>query len=256
MFGWVKIHRQIVQWEWFKQDHTVRLFLFILVQAAYEEKRWKGIVVRRGQLVTSLPSLAESLGISIQSVRTSIRRLKSTGEITDISTGSYRIITIEKYEEFQMNKEDPTDDPTGIPTGRQQTSNRPLTASKEVKKVKKGITEESILSDFDSFWELYGHKVGKEKAKKAYLKIRKEGTTHEEVIDGVRRYHDHCRQNGTESRFIKHPASYLNGKHWQDEYTTTKKPLSKHERARIALGLDQEQPGAFEEIDVTPAGLF
>lgn len=77
---------------------------------------------------------------------------------------------------------------------------------------------ESILSDFEGFWNLYGFKVGKQKAQTSYNNARKKGATREIIIGGVERYQRASQAKGTPAKFIKHPATWLNGEHWNDEY--------------------------------------
>ena len=52
MSGWVKIHRQITEWEWYRDANTFRVFMHLLLSANYEDKRWRNIDVLRGQIIT------------------------------------------------------------------------------------------------------------------------------------------------------------------------------------------------------------
>ena len=118
--GWVKLHRKILLWEWFQDDNTFRVFLHLLLSANYKDSKWKGIEIKRGQVLTGRTSLAISIGISEQSIRTCLNRLKSTNEITIKSTNKYSVITINKYEDYQINE-------TMINQQNNQQSNKPLT---------------------------------------------------------------------------------------------------------------------------------
>jgi biotin operon repressor len=133
MSGWIKLHRRLLEWEWYNDHNTFRLYIHILLKANYETKGWRGIVIERGQLVTSIPSLVKETGLSAQSVRTSLNRLKSTGELTDKVTNKFRLLTVVKYEEYQSEDYKLTDKVTDKPTGQQQATNRQLTATKEYK---------------------------------------------------------------------------------------------------------------------------
>jgi len=101
MAGWVKIHRKFLTWEWFNEPNMAHVFLYFLLKANYEPKRWRGIVIGRGQFVAGIDILSENLGISKQSIRTCLKKLKSTSEITIKSTNKYSIITICKYDDFK-----------------------------------------------------------------------------------------------------------------------------------------------------------
>ena len=142
--GYIRLHRQILKWEWWSNPNTFRLFLYLLLKANYCDLRFEGKVIHRGQLITSLPKLSKETGLSIQQVRSSLLKLISTGEITDNSTRHYRIITISKYDEYQLdNRQD-----NRQPTDNQQTDNRQVTVSKEIKKDNKEKNNNKPLKRF------------------------------------------------------------------------------------------------------------
>lgn len=99
--GFIVIHRKILEWEWIKSPTTLCLFIHLILAANYEDKRFQGMEVKRGQLVTSLASLSEATGLSIQQTRTALSHLISTGEITNQSYANYRLITIANYDLYQ-----------------------------------------------------------------------------------------------------------------------------------------------------------
>ncbi len=86
-----------------------------------------GEIIPRGSFVTSLDSLAKELGLSVQEIRTALKHLISTGELTSKSTNKYRIITVVNYEMYQqVNKQ-----PNSPLTGNQQATNNQLTTIEE-----------------------------------------------------------------------------------------------------------------------------
>lgn len=104
MEGYVKVFRSILKWEWHDDPNTGWLFVNLLLKANYEDTKWHGMVVRRGQLVTSLRKLSKETGISVQSIRTGLNRLQDTGEVTHTPTHRHTLITICKYDEYQSEK--------------------------------------------------------------------------------------------------------------------------------------------------------
>jgi len=135
--GWIKLHRSLLDWEWFDDHNTFRLFTYILLKANFEPKKWHGISIARGQLLTSLPTLASETGLSLQTIRTSLTKLKSTGELTDKPTSKNRVLTVVNYNDFQLMEVALTGKSTDNLTDKQQTTNRQLTSTKEVKNIKK-----------------------------------------------------------------------------------------------------------------------
>ena len=115
--GWVKIFRRFLKWEWYDDTHMVRLFLHILLKANYEDRRWHGMVIKRGQMVTSSLRLAQETHISRQSIRTCLARLRDTQEITTLSTNKYIIITVCRFDSYQVVND------VDQPTNNQQLTN-------------------------------------------------------------------------------------------------------------------------------------
>lgn len=94
-----------------------------------------GETIPRGSFVTSLDSLGKELGLSVQEIRTALKHLISTGELTSKSTNKYRIITVVNYEMYQqVNKQ--SNSPL---TGNQQATNKQLTTIEEYIEYKTNI---------------------------------------------------------------------------------------------------------------------
>ena len=102
--SWISLHRKIIEWEWYGDSNTFRLFLHLLLMANHSDKKWKGIIIKRGQRVTSLKSLSKEINISKQSVRTSLNKLESTQEITIVPTHRNSIISVCNYNTYQSGK--------------------------------------------------------------------------------------------------------------------------------------------------------
>lgn len=152
MASWIKIYRELLQWEWFEKSEMVHLFIYLLLKASCEDKQWQGILVKRGQLITSNASLSRDLKLSAQQVRTCIKRLISTGEITYQATNRYALITICNYERYQENKsasnEQNNEQPNYQATSEQRANNEQPTTSKEIKNI--DDKEISISEDIDT----------------------------------------------------------------------------------------------------------
>ena len=125
--GFILLHRKIIEWEWYQNPNTFRVFLHCLLMANYTDGRFEGMDIKRGQFVTSLPNLAKQTSLSVQQVRTSLAHLKSTGEITDSSTSKFRVITVVKYDQYQQDNRQNNSQSTG----EQQASNRQSTGEQQ-----------------------------------------------------------------------------------------------------------------------------
>lgn len=99
--GFLKIHRKIMQWEWYSDTNTFRVFFHLLLTANFEDKRWQGIEIKRGQLISSVESLAKSTSLTIKQVRLVLEKLKKTNEITIKTTNRFSIFTLTNYALYQ-----------------------------------------------------------------------------------------------------------------------------------------------------------
>ena len=127
--NWVKLFSKFINWEWYKDKNTKCVFIHCLISANWKDGKFEGIVIPRGSFVTSLKSLSEDLGMTVQEVRTSLKHLISTKELTSKSTNKYSIITIVNYELYQqVNKQ-----PNTQLTSNQQATNNQLTTIEEYK---------------------------------------------------------------------------------------------------------------------------
>ena len=132
MSGWIKMHRKFLEWEWFNKSEAVHLFLYMLLKANHKSGKWQGIDIERGQFISSLGNISNATGISLQTIRTILKKLEKTNEIELKSTSQYTLVTICKYECYQDEIE-PTNKPI---TSNQQTTNKQLTTNKNEKNEK------------------------------------------------------------------------------------------------------------------------
>lgn len=148
MNGYIRLYRSMLDWEWSNDPNTFTVFVHLLLGASFTDKRWRGMEIKAGQVVFSLSSLAKKTGLSVQSVRTSINRLKSTGEITIKTTNKFSVVTIEKWAKYQTQETEINTQATDEPTNEQHASNTQLTNNQQhrnnVKKVRREEGKEDI----------------------------------------------------------------------------------------------------------------
>lgn len=242
--GFITLHRQIVDWEWYRHPHTAFLFIHLLLSANFVEGNYKGTVIKRGQLVRSVTGLSTETGLSIQTVKTALAHLRLTGEITDDTSLGFRVITISKYDDYQKLTSKSTANQPSI----NRQSNHELTdersteqplynnnnnINKETNKQgnnnytsasRRGAHDES----FEEFWSEYPRKVSKPAALKAWNKLKPDEDLIEQIMSGLEKWRnsdDWARDNG---QYIPYPATWLNGRRWEDDVRSSgeRKPQS------------------------------
>ena len=73
--------------------------------------------------------------------------------------------------------------------------------------------DKEYIDRFDEFWKHYPRKVSKPNALKAWLKVKPDDELTKTIISAISKQNLSAR----EEQFIPHPASWLNGKRWEDE---------------------------------------
>lgn len=147
--GFIKLYKKMLKWEWYDDNNTKIVFLHCLLRANWESGSWHGISYEAGQFITSLPNLANETHLTVQNVRTALSHLKSTGELTDNQQGSFRVITVVKWSEYQGTNRRTN----RVLTDSQQDANRMLTVDKEYKEKE----EDKELKEEKNIYGEYGH---------------------------------------------------------------------------------------------------
>lgn len=104
--GWVKIHRSILEWEWYGDLPVRTVFIHLILTVNHSPKRVKGKVVERGQTWTSANTLARETGLSVKQVRTALSKLEKTGETASERASDGSIVTVCNYDSYQSFSND------------------------------------------------------------------------------------------------------------------------------------------------------
>ena len=139
--GFIKLHRQLLEHPiWQKSTPEQKVILITLIcMANHEPNRWEWngeiFTVKRGQMVTSLESIKSACGkgISTQNIRTALVRFEKLGFLTNESTKSGRLITIEKYSKWQDVDSETNKGANKDLTKTSQRPNKDLTPNKNDK---------------------------------------------------------------------------------------------------------------------------
>jgi predicted phage replisome organizer len=93
--------------------------------------------------------------------------------------------------------------------------------------IEKDIEKDNIIyipqkndfeNEFEELWKIYPNKQGKKNALTKYIKARKDGTTYEEVVEGLKKYLVYCLQNKDWYK-PKNGETWFNKQSWNDELT-------------------------------------
>lgn len=127
--GWVKMHRSMLDWEWYSDINVCRLFTHMILKANHKDNKWRGILIKRGQTLTSLNTLESETGLSKSQIRTAVKKLISTREIAQQSHSQHTVFTVVNYDSYQG---DDTQDGTPV-ASESHTNDTRVTSNKNDK---------------------------------------------------------------------------------------------------------------------------
>lgn len=109
---WVKLHRSMLEWEWYGSKEARLLFLHLILSAHDGAWRHFGAEMPTGTLVTTYAELAAEVGISTRTVARLMGLFTRSGEVTEepdpVHIGQGRpktLVTINNWEERQKRKQ-------------------------------------------------------------------------------------------------------------------------------------------------------
>lgn len=101
--NFIKVNRSILNWEWYDDLNTFKLFLHLLLTVNWKDGKWRGEVIKRGQRVVSLDKLSEETKLTKMQIRNSIKKLILTQEITQSKMMKTSMFTIVNYDKYQTD---------------------------------------------------------------------------------------------------------------------------------------------------------
>lgn len=168
MEGWLKLYRTLLYDPvWLTSTPEQKTILItILCMVNYQAKQWEWqgqkFEVQPGQFITSIESIKANAGknISIQNVRSALKRFEKLNFLTNESTKTGRLITVANWGKYQSEETNPTKKATKT----QQRPNKDLTPTKNIrtKEVKPlaGKADESKIN-YKEFINWFNEQTGK-----------------------------------------------------------------------------------------------
>ena len=186
-----------------------------------------------GNCFASNAYLAEMMGTTESRLSNSLSKLRGLGLIIDGNfNGRVRQI---------MVSDEVSSDPSGVKRDftHMLTQPSPICEGRLHTEVNIDTTVEQriehALSEFEKFYSAYPRKISKPVAEKAW---KKQKCVLTEVMPALQKQ----MKLWNDPQFIPHPASWLNGRRWEDELPSGNKPASKQANVRSALPISNIDP--------------
>lgn len=193
--------------------------------------REKGMSLKAKGLLSLMLSLPEEWDYSANglaalskdgkdSVKKTLVELEEFGylrrtRVTD-SNGRFAGYDYDIFEKPQAEKP-LTENPS---TEKPLTENPPQLNTKQ-SNTKLSNTKGINIYPFDEFWKAYPKKKAKEDARKAWQKLKPDESLAKIIIKAIEQAKETSDWKKDKGKYIPYPATYLNGKRWEDEGNDT-----------------------------------
>lgn len=246
--GFIALHRKLLDspiWQVTTVEQKV-ILITLLLMANHSEKKWywqgEEFICQPGQFITSLPNIVKACGngLTVQNVRTALKKFENMNFLTDQSTKTGRLITIVNWQVYQGKREVDNRQPNSQLTDGQQTPNRQpnsqLTSNNNDNNItminndnnnnnahareqtQNGLEVNEKEKGFERFWELYPSKRKKPVARIAWMNMRVHSEEQYALINvAVERYKKTNQWQEENGRYIPDPDTFLQDERWTDE---------------------------------------
>ena len=102
--GYIKLYRKLKDWDWYDNLITKSVYIHILLSVNHKQGKWQGIIIEKGSYITSVNKLASETHLSERNIRTAIKHLISTNDITTKATNKYTLIKVVKWASYQVKE--------------------------------------------------------------------------------------------------------------------------------------------------------
>lgn len=118
--------------------------------------------------------------------------------------------THEKAKESENNRKEPNESETKrIAKNKEEEEERRIRINKE--------NQNARARDFESFWAEYPRHTNKKAAMQAFLKLNPGEELMQTILAALSKQKQSAQWTKDDGQFIPHPATWLNGKRWEDE---------------------------------------
>ena len=184
-----------------------------------------------GRCDPSHSKLAKECSMGVATLKRHLQRLSDLGFIEIVAKSSQGVSLPNQYhlnlEGVGPNRADPGPNRTeGVGPNR-------ATKQESFKQERNQQPRAIALDGFDAFYSAYPRKVNKPQAQKAWAKIKP--SEHQAITEGLTRWkasRDWAKDDG---QFIPHPATWLNGRRWEDDVMPAEAKQSIPERRPLTL---------------------
>ncbi len=248
-YYWLKLQR-----DFFKR-HDIRIiegmpngkdYLLFYLKLLCESIDHEGNLRFSDQIPYNEDMLATITNTKVDIVRTAIKVFTQLNMMDVMDDGTYYMSEVEKMmgsETVWAEKKREYREKLG----QCPQSVHPL--SDKSKSIEKDKEKDNIYNEhFQEFWSAYPRKVDKKKAYKCYQTRLKEGFSEEELMQAAQNYADECKKENRDSKYIKHPSTFLGVDTPFTEYLKKGNENGEKNKATTGRQYTDEELDRFEQL--------
>lgn len=231
--GWIIIHRELMDKPIWKgstpEQKVVLMTLLMMVDFKPSEWEWNGekYSTKPGEKITSLQSIVAiaGKGISIQNVRSSLKRFEKLEFLTNQPTRQGRLISIINWDSYQATQHStqhstqqrPNKGPTPNEQGNKETIEQ-NTLFDEPEPPPKNA-KQKYDDDYQTFYDEYPKKTGKGQGQTTWRKLNVSGKLLglERMLEVLRGF-EHDNWQETDKKYIPNLSTWLNDGSFMDQH--------------------------------------
>lgn len=99
--GYIKLFRQIREWEFWGDPSATVLWIYLLVTVNWTDGTFRGEAVERGAMITSIDRLSTATSLSRSTIKRKLKDFEKAGMIVRKSTNRWTYIKVLNYSTFQ-----------------------------------------------------------------------------------------------------------------------------------------------------------
>lgn len=202
--GFITIHRSLLNWEWYSDINTTRMFIHCLLKANHRDKKHKGQMIKRGSFLTSVEMLSNECNLTPKKVRTALEHLKKTNELAIETSPKGSIVSIKNYDLYQTMANVSSN--KGQTNGKQRATN-----NNENNENNGGGTP--FTTDFLEFWKSYSKHGFKDDCFKFWTEQEYNQETIKAIIYGAKMF---SKENSHDIKHMLYPRTFLQDEKWKD----------------------------------------
>lgn len=242
--GFVKLPDDLNEWAWYNDNAALLVCIRLRLEAKYKPADVGNVHLERGQTVTSIREISEKNNISIRQARTALERLETTHKIAIKSTAKNSVITLLDYDcaDVSDTQNDTQNDTltTSKRHAERQTSGTLTTQCRQTDDTasllktnsikseeqtsrknacpRGGVGgEQALINGFERFWSAYPKKTAKQNALKVWVKLKPDDELIQHILSSLEQQKRSVQWTKDNGQYIPYPATWLNGRRWEDE---------------------------------------